>query len=80
MTVGIRAATPDDVPAIFALVRALAEYERLAHEVVATEPMFREQLFGPRPAAEVIVADDGGRAIAAASSGVRRPERCTATT
>ena len=38
----IRPATEDDVPLILSLIRELAEYERLSHEVVATEDMLRE--------------------------------------
>lgn len=52
----LRFATPDDVPVILTLIRGLAEYERLAHEVVATEELLRETLFGARPVAEVILA------------------------
>lgn len=52
-------ATDDDVPAIVDLIKALAEYERLAHEVVATEADIRRGLFGPRPYAEVLLAKDG---------------------
>lgn len=52
----LRSATPDDVPVILACIRGLAEYEKLAHEVVATEDQLRETLFGARPAAEVILA------------------------
>jgi GNAT superfamily N-acetyltransferase len=48
-----------DVPLILEMIRALAEYERLSHEVVATEGMLRESLFGPKPAAEVVLAYDG---------------------
>jgi GNAT superfamily N-acetyltransferase len=59
----IRPATPDDVPAIARLIRALAEYERLAHEVELDEARLREHLFGPRPYAEVILAEDGGAAV-----------------
>jgi GNAT superfamily N-acetyltransferase len=58
----LRFATPDDVPVILACIRGLAEYERLAHEVVATEALLRETLFGARPAAEVILAFDGDEA------------------
>ena len=53
----IRPATEDDVPLILSLIRELAEYERLSHEVVATEDMLRESLFGERRAAEVFMAD-----------------------
>ncbi len=52
----LRPATSDDVPVILACIRGLAEYEKLAHEVVATEELLRETLFGVRPAAEVILA------------------------
>ncbi len=51
----IRAATPDDVPLILSFVRELAEYERLSHEVVATEYTLRESLFGERRGAEVVI-------------------------
>ena len=55
----LRAATPDDLPVILACIRGLAEYEKLAHEVVATDELLGESLFGERPAAEVILAFDG---------------------
>lgn len=54
----IRPATVEDVPLILAFIRRLAEYERLAHEVVATEEGLREALFGARPFAEVAIARD----------------------
>ncbi len=53
--VEIRAATEDDVPLIISFIRELAEYERLSHEVVATEDVLRESLFGERTGAEVLV-------------------------
>lgn len=53
----IRLATADDVPAILRFIRDLAEYEKLAHEVVATEAALHATLFGPRPSAEVIIAE-----------------------
>lgn len=55
----LRAATPADVPVILDCIRGLAEYEKLPHEVVATEELLRETLFGARPAAEVVLAEDG---------------------
>ena len=58
--VTIRPATPGDVPLILALVRELAEFEKLPHWVTATEDAVREGLFGERPFAEVLVADAGG--------------------
>src|SRR6478752_8181003 len=59
----IRPATPADVPTIARLIRELAEYERLAHEVVLSEAALADHLFGPRPYAEVLLAEDGGRAV-----------------
>jgi GNAT superfamily N-acetyltransferase len=58
--VTIRPATPADVPLILRFIRELAEYERLAHEVVATEDGLRDTLFGARPYAEVVIAEEGG--------------------
>ena len=55
----LRPATATDVPTILHCIRALAEYERLLHECVATEHLLRESLFGERPAAEVVLAFDG---------------------
>jgi GNAT superfamily N-acetyltransferase len=51
----IRVATEDDVPLVLSLIKELAEYERLSHEVVATEEMLRDSLFGERRVAEVIL-------------------------
>jgi GNAT superfamily N-acetyltransferase len=56
----LRPATDADVPQIVAFIRALADYERLLHEVVATEHGIRRALFGPRPYAEVILAEADG--------------------
>ena len=58
--VSIRPATDDDVALIAQLIRDLAEYERLADAAVATEAGLREQLFGERPAAEVLIAEADG--------------------
>jgi GNAT superfamily N-acetyltransferase len=52
----IRRAEAHEVPLILSFIRDLAEYERLSHEVVATENGLRETLFGPRPHAEVVFA------------------------
>jgi GNAT superfamily N-acetyltransferase len=56
----IRPATVDDVPLIRRLVAELAEYERLAHAAVATDDDLRRQLFGERPAAEVLIGEVDG--------------------
>ncbi len=55
----IRPATRADVPLILTLIRELAEFERLAHEVIGDETLLAEHLFGPRPAAEVLLAFAG---------------------
>jgi len=52
-------ATIDDVPVILSLINALADYEQLANQVRATEADLRAALFGPKPAAEVILAYAG---------------------
>jgi GNAT superfamily N-acetyltransferase len=57
--ISLRAATPADVPAILRCIQGLAEYERLAHQCVATEELLRAQLFGPTPAAHVVLAEQG---------------------
>lgn len=59
MTIRITPATPADVPMILQLIRELAEFERLLHEVQATEEQLTQQLFGPRPSAEVVIARMG---------------------
>lgn len=61
-TTVLRPARPDDVPLILELVRELAVYERLEHEAVATAADMHAALFGPRPAAEVLIAEHGGQA------------------
>ncbi len=60
--IAIRAAQPADVPLLLRFIRELAEYERLAHEVVASESELAECLFGPRPAAEALIAKWQGEA------------------
>jgi GNAT superfamily N-acetyltransferase len=57
-TVRVVPATERDVPRILELIRGLAEYERLSHMMEATEDRLRRTLFGPHPAAEVLLAYD----------------------
>jgi GNAT superfamily N-acetyltransferase len=54
----IRTATEDDVPLILRFIRELADYERLAHQVVATEESVRATLFGNPRFAEVILGEE----------------------
>jgi GNAT superfamily N-acetyltransferase len=59
VTFRIERATEGDVPLILKLIKDLAEYEQLAHAVVATESTLRESLFEKRAAEAVIgYADD----------------------
>jgi GNAT superfamily N-acetyltransferase len=62
-TLTIRAAAPADVPLILSFIRELAVYERLEHEVVATEADVRAALFGPHPHAEVALACRDGSPV-----------------
>ena len=59
----IRSAKLADVPLILAFIRELAAYEKLAHEVVATEELLRRHLFGEQRHAEVILACEGEREV-----------------
>jgi len=67
----LRNATERDLPQILAFIRELAEYERLAHEAVASEEDLRRALFPRpgdlvepcRPGAEVVIAELDGRAV-----------------
>ena len=52
----IRPATEEDVPRLLALIQDLAVYEKLTHEVVATEESLLASLFGEAPAAEALLA------------------------
>lgn len=54
----IRTGTQEDVPTILRFVRELAAYERAEHEVQATEADLARDLFGPAPAASVLIAED----------------------
>ena len=56
----IRAATINDVAVILELIKDLAEYEHLSHEVEATEENIRKSLFGDRPVAEALIGEHEG--------------------
>lgn len=59
----IRDATLADIPVILQLIRDLATYERAPNDVLATEEGLREVLFGPEPAAKVVIALENTEAI-----------------
>ncbi len=63
MTIRIRSATKKDVPVVAELIRGLARYEKLEHEVVMTEDLLAAGLFGERPYAEVLLAVDEDRPV-----------------
>jgi GNAT superfamily N-acetyltransferase len=59
----IRPATSADTPAIARLIRALSDYERLAHVLDFTEADLHRHLFGPRPVAEALLAEEAGAVV-----------------
>lgn len=63
MSASIRTATPADVGAIFALMVELAEFEKLMHMFIATEAGVHDTLFGARPCAEAMVAEENGQVV-----------------
>jgi GNAT superfamily N-acetyltransferase len=63
MSIHIRSATAADVPLILRFIRGLAEYEKLAHECVATEEGLRKTLFGERRYAECVLAELDGEPV-----------------
>jgi hypothetical protein len=63
LTLAIRQAEPADVPLIADLIRQLARFEKLEQEVVLTEDLLTAGLFGARPYAEAVIAEDGGEPI-----------------
>lgn len=62
----VRPAEPADVVDLLALIRALAEYEKLTHLMVADEAALADALFGARPAAEALIATQAGKSTPAA--------------
>jgi GNAT superfamily N-acetyltransferase len=59
----IRPAGPEDVATLLQLIRALAEFEKLAHEVRASEADLLREGFGPTPRYEALLAEEDGRAL-----------------
>jgi GNAT superfamily N-acetyltransferase len=60
----IRPAKSSDVPTILGFIRALADYEKLTDACIATEALLTEHLFGPHPAAEVLIAELNAKPVA----------------
>ena len=63
MTLSIRPGELQDVPLIAELIRGLARYEKLEHEVTMTEEKLTAHLFGERRYAETLIAEDGGQPV-----------------
>jgi GNAT superfamily N-acetyltransferase len=63
MTLTIRPGEPRDVPVIADLIRGLARFEKLEHEVVLTDQKLTDSLFGERQYAETLIAEDGGTPV-----------------
>ena len=63
MTIQLRSAEKVDVAVIAELIRGLARYEKLEDQVEMTEELLATALFGERPYAEVVLAEDGGRPV-----------------
>jgi GNAT superfamily N-acetyltransferase len=61
--VSVREIRPDDVPAVVALVRELAEYEKAADEALMTEEQLHAALFGESPKLFGHVAEVGGQVV-----------------
>lgn len=59
----IRPAKSEDVETIFQLIHALADYEKLSHEVTGTAALLHEHLFGTHPCIEALLADHQGKSI-----------------
>jgi GNAT superfamily N-acetyltransferase len=64
----IRPATVEDVETIFQLIQALAEYEKLAHQVTGSVAQLHDHLFGAHPCIEALLADHQGEATLAATA------------
>jgi GNAT superfamily N-acetyltransferase len=62
-TITIRPAGREDIPLVLGFIRDLARYERLEHEVTASEAELQEALFGAHRYAEVVFACDGGQPV-----------------
>lgn len=59
----IRSAAIADVPTLFELIQALAEYEKLADAVIGNSQLLAAHLFGPRPYAEAVLAEVSSQAV-----------------
>jgi GNAT superfamily N-acetyltransferase len=63
MTLQIRPAQATDVSVVAELIRQLARFEKLEHQVVMTEELLMAGLFGARPYAEAVLAEEDGQPV-----------------
>jgi GNAT superfamily N-acetyltransferase len=63
VTITYRTATEPDAQTVYDLILALAEYEKLAHEVVASVDDIRASMFGNHPKAHAVLAESGGDVV-----------------
>ncbi|MGK2908659.1 MAG: N-acetyltransferase family protein [Sphingobium sp.] len=63
MTVTVRTAARQDIDLIHRFILALADYEKLSHEVRTNKDVLARHLFGERPMAEVLIAEQDGTGI-----------------
>ena len=63
MALEVRPGRPSDIPTIATLIRGLARFEKLEDEVTMTENLLAKGLFGDRPFAETLLAEEGGAAV-----------------
>ena len=61
----LRPATPDDIPQLLELIRALAQFEQLTHLLECTPERLHDALFGPKPAAQALIAWTEAGSVAA---------------
>jgi GNAT superfamily N-acetyltransferase len=61
--ISVRPAAAADVPVLHAMIAELAAYEKIAHEMVATEEDTAREIFGPHPTAEAMIAEVDGVAV-----------------
>jgi GNAT superfamily N-acetyltransferase len=64
MSFSIRKTKIEDVPVIISLIKELATYEKLAHEMLATVEDFEKALFGEHKCAETVLGEVDGKAVA----------------
>ncbi len=63
MSLHVRPAGPDDAALVYGFVRDLADYEKLLHEVEATEADIRRDLFGPTPRVFCDIVEAGAEPV-----------------